>query len=64
MTGTSPQNSQMIWRHGPQGGVSFLVSHTTAMASKSRSPSEMALKIATRSAQMVRPSVAFSMLQP
>ena len=23
MTGTSPQNSQMIWRHGPQGGVSF-----------------------------------------
>ena len=51
----SPQNSQMIWRQGPHGGVSFSVSHTTAMASNSRSPSEMALKMATRSAQSVRP---------
>src|SRR5712692_8067822 len=64
ITGTSPQNSQMICRHEPQGGVSTSVCVTTAMASKQRSPSEMALKIATRSAQTVRPYVAFSTLQP
>src|SRR5262249_12626479 len=64
MTGTSPQNSQMSWRQAPQGGVSESVSVTTAMASKPRSPSLMALKMATRSAQTVRPYVAFSTLQP
>src|SRR5277367_2916613 len=63
-TGTSPQNSQMIWRQAPQGGVRRSTSVTTAMASKPRSPSETALKIATRSAQQVRPSVAFSILHP
>src|SRR5580765_6074596 len=57
MTSQSPQNSQMIWRQAPQGGVSFSAAVKTAMASKPtlRSPSEMALKIAMRSAQMVRP---------
>src|SRR5713101_1755148 len=64
ITGTSPQNSQMIWRHAPQGGVSVSVSAATAMESNPRSPSETALKIATRSAQQVSPSVAFSTLQP
>src|SRR5580704_7890360 len=55
ITGMSPANSQIIWRQGPHGGVSFSVSQNTAMASNSWSPSEMALKIATRSAQRVRP---------
>src|SRR6267142_1512238 len=64
ITGTSPQNSQITWRHAPQGGVSLSVSVTTAMASKPRSPSLMALKMAMRSAQTVRPYVAFSTLQP
>src|SRR5467141_2759401 len=64
ITGTSPQNSQINWRHAPQGGVSLSVSVTTAMASKPRSPSLMALKMAMRSAQTVRPYVAFSTLQP
>src|SRR5580704_7635113 len=63
-TGTSPQNSQMIWRQAPQGGVKRSTSVTTAIASNPRSHSDMALKIATRSAQHVRPSVAFSTLQP
>src|SRR6266581_3682038 len=64
ITGTSPQNSQINWRHAPQGGVNVSVSVTTQMASNPRSPSLMALKIATRSAQTVRPYVAFSTLQP
>src|SRR6267142_955846 len=64
ITGTSPQNSQISWRHAPQGGVSVSVSVTTAMASKPRSPSLIALKIAMRSAQTVSPYVAFSTLQP
>src|SRR5882672_9954040 len=64
ITGTSPQNSQINWRHAPQGGVSVSVSVTTAMASKPRSPSLIALKMAMRSAQTVRPYVAFSTLQP
>src|SRR5437879_5942633 len=34
------------------------------MRVKTRCPSESALNIATRSAQIVRPNVAFSMLQP
>src|SRR6267378_427775 len=63
-TGMSWQNSQMIWRQAPQGGVSVSVSVTTAMESNLSSPSLMALKMATRSAQRVRPYVAFSMLQP
>src|SRR6267378_1045830 len=64
ITGTSPQNSQINWRHAPQGGVSVSVSVTTAMASQPRSPSLIALKMAMRSAQTVRPYVAFSTLQP
>src|SRR5712692_2709276 len=64
ITGTSPQNSQINWRQAPQGGVNVSVSVTTEMASNPRSPSLIALKIATRSAQTVRPYVAFSTLQP
>src|SRR6266704_1320648 len=64
ITGTSPQNSQINWRHAPQGGVNVSVSVTTQMASNPRSPSLIALKIATRSAQTVSPYVAFSTLQP
>src|SRR5437667_12701532 len=55
ITGTSPQNSQMSWRQAPHGGVSVSVSVTTEMASNPRSPSLMALKMATRSAHTVRP---------
>src|SRR5258708_38073513 len=54
-TGTSPPNFQMAWRQAPHGEVMASVSVTTAMASKPRSPSLMALKMATRSAQSVRP---------
>src|SRR5256886_5157357 len=64
ITGTSPQNSQISCRHAPQGGVNESVSVTTAIASNPRSPSLIALKIATRSAQTVSPYVAFSTLQP
>src|SRR5215467_108703 len=64
ITGTSPQNSQISCRQAPQGGVSESVSVTTAIASNPRSPSLIALKIATRSAQTVSPYVAFSTLQP
>src|SRR5882724_12953687 len=64
ITGTSPQNSQINWRQAPQGGVRVSVSVTTAMASKPRSPSLIPLKMAMRSAQTVRPYVAFSTLQP
>src|SRR3989442_14073478 len=64
ITGTSPQNSQINWRHAPQGGVNVSVFVTTQMASNPRLPSLIALKIATRSAQTVRPYVAFSTLQP
>src|SRR6266849_8426776 len=63
-TGTSPQNSQTSCRQAPQGEVRASVSVTTAMASKPRSPSLMALKMAMRAAQTVRPYVAFSTLQP
>src|SRR5207247_2999009 len=63
ITGTSPQNSQINWRQAPQGGVRVSVSVTTEMALKPRSPSLMALRMATRSAQTVRPSVAFATLQ-
>src|ERR1022692_3640921 len=52
-TGISPQNSQMIWRHAPQGGVKLSVSAATAMRTNLRWPSLSALKIAMRSAQTV-----------
>src|SRR5690606_19859396 len=64
VTGMSPQNSQMIWRHVPHGGVSSSVSATIAMALKRVSPSESAFQMATRSAQTVSPKVADSILQP
>jgi hypothetical protein len=63
-TGTSPQNSQISCRHAPQGGVTSSVSVTTAIASNFRSPSLIALKIATRSAHTVNPYVAFSTFEP
>ena len=54
-TQMSPQNSQRICRQAPQGAAGRGESATTAMASNSRSPSETALKTATRSAQMREP---------
>src|SRR5258708_13228155 len=46
ITGTSPQNSQINWRHAPQGGVRISVAVTTAMASKPPSPSLIAFNVA------------------
>src|SRR3954469_22984585 len=63
-TSRSPANSQRIWRQAPHGGVGSSVSATTETRRNFVCPSESALNIATRSAQMVRPYVAFSMLQP
>src|SRR5579862_4327789 len=60
----SPQNSHRICRQAPQGGVRTSVSAATAMRLNLRAPSEIALNTATRSAQIVSPYVAFSMLQP
>ena len=68
MRKSGPQNSAITWRQTPQGGnrpvTTPSLPPTTAMASKSRSPSYTALKIAFRSAQMVGVNEAFSMLQP
>src|SRR4051812_16711504 len=63
-TSMSPQNSHRICRQDPQGGVSTSVSAATAIRRNLREPSDMALNTATRSAHIVRPYVAFSMLQP
>src|SRR5687767_328766 len=49
------QNSWMICRQVPHGGVNVLVSATMASSAKSRSPSDRAFQIATRSAQTVNP---------
>jgi hypothetical protein len=51
-------------RLGPQCGVGESVSATTAIRVKDVLPSESAFTSATRSAQIVRPYDAFSMLQP
>src|SRR5687767_6777197 len=64
ITSISPANSHRIWRQAPHGGVGALVSATIAMRRNWRWPSEIALKTATRSAHIVSPYVAFSMLQP
>src|ERR1700693_4680815 len=64
MMGTSPANSQRIWRQAPQGGVGSSAPVTTATARNLRTPSESAFQIATRSAQTVSPYVEFSTLQP
>src|SRR6187399_1350956 len=64
ITSRSPPNSQRICRHAPHGGVGAAVSATTTTRRKRRCPSEIALNMATRSAQIVSPYVAFSTLQP
>ena len=51
----SPPNSHSTWRHAPHGVVGWSVSATTAMRVNERCPSESALKMATRSAHIVRP---------
>ncbi len=63
-TSRSPQNSHRICRHGPHGAVMRFESAATTIASKPASPSESALNTATRSAHIVSPKEAFSMLQP
>lgn len=58
------QNSARTWRHAPHGAMGSTVSATTATAVMVLAPSEMALKTAVRSAQLVRPSVEFSIFAP
>ena len=60
----SGANSRSTWRHTPQGTQSPSLRPTMTMRTKSRCPSLTALNTATRSAQMVGPKLAFSMLQP
>src|SRR4029079_4325254 len=64
MTSRSPPNSQRICRQAPHGGVGAAVSATTTTRRKRRCPSEIALNMAPRWAQIVSPYVAFSTLQP
>ena len=58
----------MTWRQTPQGGKMSVTTPflppTTAMDSNSVSPAAMAVKNAVRSAQLLGPKAAFSMLQP
>lgn len=48
----------------PQGGQKSSVSAAIAITSKARFPSDIALKIATRSAQTVKPYELISILHP
>ena len=57
-------NSRSTWRHTPQGTQSSRLRPAITMRTKSRCPSLTALATAVRSAQMVGPKEAFSMLQP
>ena len=63
-TRQSGLESANTWRHRPQGATGSGVSATTARAVKSRAPAATAVKIATRSAQIVALREAGSMLQP
>jgi hypothetical protein len=48
-------NSEITWRQAPQGAQGPSVSATTARALKFVRPSDTALNIAVRSAQLVKP---------
>jgi len=61
---SSLPNSEITWRHMPQGNVYCSLSLVTAMAAISVLPSETAFTTAVRSAQMVAPKEEFSTLQP
>ena len=63
ITRSSGANSASTWRHEPQGGTDE-ASPCTAIASKPRAPDVTADTAALRSAQMVRPKLAFSTLTP
>ena len=58
------QNSAITCLHAPQGDIGPSVSPVTASALNERTPSEIALKNAVRSAQFVMLKAEFSMLQP
>ncbi len=60
----SGQNSAITWRQAPQGVTGVFESAMIAMASKSFSPAAKAVKMALRSAQLVKPNEMFSILQP
>lgn len=55
-------NWESTWRQAPQGGT--MMGAEMARARNPLAPSDIALKIATRSAHMVSPKEAFSILHP
>jgi hypothetical protein len=57
-------NSLMTWRQAPHGAVGTCVGVYTTTARMARSPAEAAVKMAVRSAQLLKPYEAFSTLQP
>ena len=67
---SSPPNSAITWRQAPHGMncemslVAGASGHEMATVVRLLHPAATAAKMATRSAQMVRPSEAFSTLQP
>ena len=64
MTGASGPNSLITCRQAPQGIVGIGVGVYTTTARSFRSPADMAVKMADRSAQLHRPNEAFSILVP
>ena len=64
MKSISPAKSDSTCRHAPHGDVKPRSSETIAIALNFDAPDEMALKIATRSAQIVSPYELFSILHP
>lgn len=60
----SPAKSSKTCRQAPQGGINSILSEFIAIALNFLSPFEIALKIAVRSAQMVKLNELFSILHP
>src|SRR5690606_14616055 len=63
-TSSMGANSKSTWRHAPQGGVGESASVATTMRRNRRAPAVTAAASAARSAQIVNPNDAFSMLHP
>jgi len=57
-------NSASTWRQAPHGDAGSCVSAAMTILVNSRQPAATAAKTALRSAQMVRPKLMFSTLQP
>jgi hypothetical protein len=59
-----PTNSNYTCLQAPHGDVNLGLSEAIAIAANFFTPSEIALKAAVRSAQIVNPKELFSILQP